>query len=213
MAELSVPLAAAFRGERPLLVGLVEINLPERDLLLIDGAGELMVGNRLFVGRDETYGVLDSIKGLADTIGDQAPTLTVGLIPASTAALAALLAANVQGSAMTVAIGCVDIATGLVVPSPYGLFAGELDVPTVTWGANNRRLEYKCTSVADRLFLTQEEYRLSDAFHQSIWPGELGLAFVTDVETTVPWGQKLDTSAVQTRTNLPWVGASTGNRT
>ena len=213
MSELPPALAAALRGERPLLFGSVEINLPGHDLLLLDGSAQIMVGNRLFVGRDPTYGVLDTIKGLKDAIGDQAPSVNLGLIAAGDAALAALIDPAVQGSAVTIAMGAIDPWTGLVIGAPYPLFAGELDVPTVTWDANDRRLEYTVTSVAERLFATEEGRRLSDAFHQLVWPGELGLAFVTDVETWVPWGQKLDTSAIETRTNLPGMGGSTFART
>jgi hypothetical protein len=213
MAELSPALAAARRGARPLLFGSVEINLPGYDLLLLDGAGELMVGNRKFVGRDATYGVLDTVKGLADSVGDTAPAVTLGLIPASDVSLAKLLDPAVQGSPVTISMGCIDMATGMAVPNPYVLFTGELDVPTVKWSANDRRLEYKVTSIAEWLFATEEGRRLSDAFHQKVWPGELGLGFVTDVESNVPWGQKLDTSAIETRTNLPSMGGQTWSRT
>lgn len=213
MSELSPQLAAALRGDRPLLVGLVEINLPGYDLLLLDGAAQIMIGNRKFVGRDATYGVLDTIKGLADSIGDKAPAVTLGLIPPGSASLAALLDPAVQGSPCTISVGCVDIRTGLIIPDPYVLFAGELDVPTVKWAPNDRRLDYKVTSIAERLFATEEGRRLSDAFHQKTWPGELGLAFVTDVESTVPWGQKLNTTVIETRTNLPSMGGTTFNRT
>lgn len=213
MSELSPQLAAALRGDRPLLCGLVEIQLPNHDLLLVDGAIELMVGNRWFVGRDEIYGVLDTIKGLTDSIGDQAPSLTIGLIPSTTAALAALIDPGVQGSQVTVSIACVDMATGLVVPDPYVLFTGELDVPSVKWASRDRRLEYKVTSVAERLFATEEGKRLSDTWHQSVWPGELGLAMVTEVEAYVPWGQKLDLTAVETRTDMPSIGQITTGRT
>lgn len=213
MAELSPALASALRGERPLLCGLVTIGLPGYMLRLLDGSGQLMVGGDLYVGRDATYGVLDTVKGLGDQIGDQAPAVTLGLIPAGDAALSQLVDPAVQGSSVTISMGCVDLATGLVVADPYVLFAGELDVPTVKWSANDRRLEYKVTSVAERLFATEEGRRLSDAFHQKVWPGELGLGFVTDVETYVPWGQKLDTSAIETRTNLPVFGGGTRMRT
>lgn len=213
MSELPPALAAALRGDRPLLFGSVEINLPGYDVLLLDGSGQLMVGNRLFVGRDPVYGVLDTIKGLADSMGDQAPAVTLGLIPSTAASLAALMDPAVQGSHVTISMGCIDIATGTAVSAPYVLFAGELDVPTVTWDTNDRRLEYKVTSIAERLFATEEGRRLSDAFHQKVWPGELGLAFVTDVETYVPWGQKLDTSAIETRTNNSTIGAISYGRT
>lgn len=213
MSELSPALAAALAGERPLLVGIVEINLPGYDLLLLDGAAQIMIGGRKFVGRDPTYGVLDSVKGLADSTGDQAPALTLGLIPATDTALATLVDPAVQGSPVTVSMGCVDLATGLIVPDPYALFAGELDVPTIKWSANDRRLEYRVTSVAERLFATEEGIRLSDAWHQNVWPGETGLSLVTDVETYVPWGQKLDLTAVETRTDLPAMGTITHKRT
>lgn len=213
MAELSLQLAAALRGDRPLLVGLVEINLPGYDLLLLDGAAQIMIGGRKFVGRDDRYGVLDTIKGLADSMGDKAPAITLGLIPPGTASLAALLDHGVQGSPVTISVGCVNMQTGAIVPDPYVLFVGELDVPTPKWSTNDRRLDFKVTSIAERLFATEEGRRCSDAFHQKVWPGELGMAFVTDVETTVPWGQKLDTSAIETRTNLPAMGGSTFART
>ncbi|WP_010186021.1 hypothetical protein [Sphingomonas sp. PAMC 26605] len=213
MSELPPVLAAALRGERPLLFGCVEINLPGYDLMLLDGSGQLMVGNRLFVGRDPTWGVLDTIKGLSDTLDDQAPSISLGLIPSTDVALARLIDPALQGSTVTIAMGCVDMWTGTAVSAPYVLFVGELDVPTVSWDANDRRLEFKATSIAERLFATEEGKRLSDAFHQKVWPGELGLAFVTDVETYVPWGQKLDTSAVETRTNNSSIGAISYART
>ena len=196
-----------------MLFGCVEINLPGYDLLLLDGSAQLMVGNRLFVGRDPTWGVLDTIKGLADTLEDQAPAISLGLIPATDVALAQLIDPALQGSTVTIAMGCVDMWTGTAVSAPYVLFVGELDVPTVSWDANDRRLEFKATSIAERLFATEEGKRLSDAFHQKVWPGELGLAFVTDVETYVPWGQKLDTSAIETRTNNSSIGAISYART
>lgn len=213
MSELSPQLAAALRGDRPLLVGIVEINLPGHDLLLLDGAAQLMIGERKFVGRDPVYGVLSTVKGLTNSIGDQVPSITLGLIPAGDAALAALVDPAVQGSLVTISIACVDIATGIVVPGQYILAVGELDVPTIKWGANTRTLEYRVASVGERLFQTEEGRRLSDAFHQKVWPGELGLGFVTDVETVVPWGQKQDNSAIETRTNLPGHGGQTWNRT
>ncbi|MFZ3485280.1 hypothetical protein [Sphingomonas sp. 3-13AW] len=213
MSQLSPQLAAALRGERPLLYGSVEINLPGHDLLLVDGAAELMIGNRKFVGRDPVYGALDTIKGLTDSVGEKAPVVSLGLIPSSATALAALVDPAVQGSPVTISIGCVDMVTGLAVPHAYVLFAGELDVPTITWDARDRRLEYRIGSVAERLFAVEEALRLCLAWHQSVWPGELGLEFVSEVETYVPWGQKIDLTAVETRTNNAALGRITRDRT
>ena len=213
MSELTPALASALAGRRVLMFGAVEIQLPSYDLCLLDGSGQVVIGSKTFVGRDPVYGVLDTIKGLTDMIGDKAPTVTLGLIPASDTALATLVSAAVQGSIVTIRIGAIDMATGLVVPDPYLVFTGELDVPTIKWAANDRRLEYRVTSVAERLFSIEEGRRLSSAFHKKVWPGELGLDFATDVETTVAWGQAVKNPGVQTRTNLPSMGGTTFSRT
>ena len=73
----------------------------------------------------------------------------------------------------------IDPATGQVVPDPYMLFAGELDVPTIKWGQNTRRLEYRITSVFERFFQVDEGLRLAPTFHRSVWPGEAGLDAVS----------------------------------
>lgn len=209
---LDPALASALAGTRVTMFGAVEIALPGYDLCLLDGAGVITFGGRTFVGRDPVYGVLDSIKGLADQMSDQAPQVTLGLIPASTAALSTLLDPAAQGSAVTISIGAVDASSGAVVGVPYPLFVGELDVPTLTWDANDRRLEYRIGSYAERLFMVEEGRRLSTAFHQSVWPGELGLDHCTSVEQTIAWGQNVNNTVVYTRSNLPGY-TETYNRT
>ncbi len=181
MTAMDPALAAALAAARLLFFAWAEIVLPSATLRLLDGSAEVAMRGGTFVGRDPVYGVLDSIKGLSDSVGDSAPGVTLGLIPANDTALAALLDPAVQGSPVTLGIGVLNMATGL----PIG----------------------------ERLFQIEEGRRLSDAFHQKVWPGELGLGFVTDVETWVPWGQALDTSGIETRTNLPSLGAITGART
>jgi hypothetical protein len=45
-------------------------------------------------------------------------------------------------------------------------------------------------AAADRLFTINEGNVLSSAFHQAVWPGELGLDNAIDVGTTVAWRVK-----------------------
>lgn len=213
MSELTPALSTALAGDRPLLFGSVEIDLPDYELLLLDGSGEVMIGGRKFVGRDPVYGVIDSISKLEDSGGDSAPVLTLTLLTASTEALTTLASASMQGSPVYVRMGVIDRITGQVVPDPYILFSGELDVPTIKWGQNTRRLEYKITSVFERFFQVDEGLRLAPTFHQWVWPGETGMDAVADVERPVPWGQKLPNPWVQTRTNDPAVGIWTYERT
>ena len=212
MAELTTGMQSALAAGRVILFGAVQIVFPTYTLRLLDGAGELMIGGYKYVGRDATYGVLDTIKGVTDMVDEKAPTVTLGLIPAGDTALSTLIDPSVQGSAVTIMVGVVDPATGLAVPDPYAVFVGELDVPTVTWGDNDRRLEYRVVSIAERLFQVEEGRRLSPSFHQRVWPGETGLDLVTGVEKTIAWGQQTAT-VIETRTNLPSMGGSTLNRT
>lgn len=213
MGELTPALAAALAADRPLLFGSVEINLPDYDLLLLDGSGEVEIGGRRFVGRDPIYGTIDSISKLGDSSGDSAPVLTLTLLTSSDAALSKLAAAAMQGSRVYVRMGVIDRMTGKPIPDPYVLFVGELDVPTVKWGQNSRRLEYKITSVFERFFQVDEGLRLAPSFHQWVWPGEAGLDAVSDVERPVPWGQNLPNPWVQTRTNDAAIGIWTHERT
>ncbi|WCT78872.1 hypothetical protein [Novosphingobium humi] len=212
MTQLSPAMAAALAGERVLLFGAVRIDLPGHPIRLLDGAGALTIGGELYQGRDDVYGVLDTIEGLEEAIGNDAPTLTIGLIPASDLALDALVDPAVQGCEVQVMIGVVNLASGQPVALPYQVFVGELDVPTIAWGENDLRLEYRVVSVAERFFQIEEGRRLSSAFHQSVWPGEKGLDHCTDVEVILAWGQSVDNSVVYTRSNVPGI-AETFNRT
>lgn len=212
MAELPTAMAAALADPRVLYFGAVQITLPDYTIRLLDGAAVLTINGQIFRGRDPIYGVLDTIDGLEDNIGDDATSLKLGLIPPSSAALAALVDPAVQGSEVLIMVGVVDFSTGQPVATPYSAFRGELDVPTVDWDSNDRRLEYTVVSVAERLFQVEEGRRLSSAFHQKVWPGEKGLDYCTDVEIILPWGQKADNTVVFTRSNLPGY-AETYNRT
>lgn len=213
MGQLDPATYAALKADRPLVVGMVEIDLPTHSLRLLDGAGAMTIDGQPFTGRDATYGVLDTIKGLADVAADQAPSVTIGLLLPTNTALAALLDATLQGSPVTISMGAANMATGQLIGAPYVLLAGEWDVATVKWAEHDRRIEVKITSVAERLFMLEEGRRLSHSFHQTVWPGETGMEFCTDVEQFVDWGQNFNATIINTRTNLPSLGGWTFNRT
>lgn len=188
MTELTSGLDSALSGANPLVFGAVEILLPGYNLRLLDGAGVLSWGGKTFVGRDPTFGVLAAIEDLTDGIGDEAPAINITLHPASDAAAATLAAPTMQGSQVSIWIGAVDPVSGAVIADPYLLFLGEMDVPILKSSANSRVLEYEVVSVFERFFTDDEGARLSDGFHQSVWPGERGLESVTGVENTIYWG-------------------------
>jgi hypothetical protein len=179
---------AALHAFNPLICALLEVNLPDYDLRLVDGATHVPWGDRTFKGRDPVYGVWVSTDALGDGLGDDVPALGLSFVPTSAAVAGELTAPNVQGSRCRLWFAVIDRSNGLVVPDPLLLFDGELDQPTVETGMHVLRLDYDVVSAFERLFLDDEGIRLSDAFHQSVWPGERGLEYMSGLVRTIIWG-------------------------
>lgn len=188
MTALAPGLDTALQADRPLIFGAVEINLPGYNVRLLDGSGFVTIGGNTFTGSDETFGVLAAIDSLSDGIGDEAPGLNITLQPATDAAVADLASPAMQGSRVRLWLGAIDRATGVAFTDPFLLFDGELDVPTLKVGLRVRDLEYDCVSGFERFFANDEGTRLSDSFHESIWPGETGLANMSGLPKTSYWG-------------------------
>jgi hypothetical protein len=188
-----VPLSGAFTAElaKPALIlfGAVEIVLPGPTYVrLLDGAGTVTFGGRTFVGRDATFGVLGGVSEFADGLEDQAPSLTLTLLPPDNSAMAALAAATAQGSAVSLWVGALDAVTGQVIADPDLVFVGETDVPTQKVSEGQRELDLTVISIFDRFLENDEGERLNTGFHQSIWAGEKGLEFVSFVRNQPIWG-------------------------
>lgn len=185
-------LTSAFQAElaKPVLIlfGAVEIVLPGATVRLLDGAGMATFGGRTFVGRDATFGVLGGVSDFADGLDDQAPSLTLTLLPPSNAAMAAFAAATAQGSAVSIWVGAMDAVTGQVIADPDLVFVGETDVPTQKVSDGQRELDLTVISFFDRFLETDEGERLNTGFHQSIWAGEKGLEFISFVRNQPIWG-------------------------
>lgn len=184
---LETAMAAALEGQHALLFTAVEIQLPSETLRLLDGAGAVTFGGRTFVGQDPALGVLASIEALTDG-GEEAPSVRIAVLPPTNTAMATLADPLAQGGAVFIWLGVMAPTTGAVVGEPELLFAGEIDVPVLEVGRGQRLLTLDCVSIFDRFFEDREGVRLTNSFHQSVWPGELGLEFVTGVKRQMPWG-------------------------
>lgn len=165
----------------------LEVTLPSYTLRLCDGAGTVAFGDASFPGKDATFGVLAAIEAVGDGLDNQAPALRFVLNPPSASAASALSSPLFQGSPVKLWIGAFDPASGDVVGEPYLLFLGELDVPTLQAAQGSRSVTFDCVSAFERFFDDTEGARLTNAFHQLVWPGETGLEFVVDVQVTLPW--------------------------
>lgn len=178
-AALSQPVITFF--------GAIKIQLPSGTIRLLDGAGVIVIGGETYTGEDPNFGTINSIDQIAENIGDEAPELILSLYPKDGAAAATLASPAMQGSLVTVLFGALDTATGLPIGTPEVVFLGEIDIPTLSSETNSRSVEFTIVSVFERMFENEEGIRASDGYHQSIWPGELGLQYMTGTGGKLYW--------------------------
>lgn len=164
----------------------VRLTLPSVTLALLDGSGVVTFAGSTFVGEDPTYGVLADVEEISDGGEDEAPRARIRLNPKNLTALTALAASSNQGAKVEIWEGLIDLTTGLPVPDPDLAFEGFYDQPT--WQPKTMDLVIDCGSVFELFFENDEGVRLTDSFHQSIWPGELGFQYVTETSRQLPWG-------------------------
>lgn len=188
MSLLTPAMQSALAAKKVLAFGAVRIDLPSYTLCVLNGATRLTFDGVTFLGRDPTFGVLSAVSLIEDTMDDEAPSMSLTFQPPKSSAAAELSSPAFQGSRVRVWVGAIERATGTVVPDPLKLFDGELDQPTLTVGKQIREVEFECVSVFERFFENDEGFRLSDANHQRIWPGERGLEHMTGLTKQIYWG-------------------------
>lgn len=180
----------------------LRMTLPSVTLCLLDGSAVLTFSGSTFVGEDPTYGALASVEDFADGGEDEAPRIRFVLNPKSLAALTVLAAASNQGSRVEIWEGLIDLNTGLPVDSPMLVFDGFYDQPN--WAPLAMELSIDCGSIFELFFENEEGVRLTDSFHQSIWPGELGFQYVFETDQReLPWGSADKPRPVATPVRAP----------
>lgn len=131
-------------------------------------------------------------------VGDQAPDWQLTFAPPSEAAAGDLSAATAQGGTVNGWLAVIDPQTGLLLPEPIQVFAGELDYARLRVGKASRTVEWRCASALEPFHDQEIGARLSDSWHKTVWPGETGLANMTGIEKTSYWGVESPPSGVTT---------------
>ena len=199
--RLTPQMADALRTGKSPAAPLIQVDLPGYMLRHLVGAGEVMFGERRFVGRDERFGVLTAAGNLKDGIADEAPDWSLTFAPPNTAAVADLSAAEAQESKVKGWLGVVDRATGLLLPDPILCFVGKIDYGRLRIGKASRTVEWRCVSALEVFHDDEIGARLSDAWHKMIWADETGLANMTAIEKTSYWGVESPPSTVTYRSS------------
>ena len=181
-------LIEALRADGPVLATLIRLDLPGGPAFLTDGGFVDYAGNR-HLGDHPVYGVLSAVSPIRDGAEAQATRVDITILPATDDALAALSAPSTQGSRVQWWEGAIDRVSGQLIGTPLLQFDGELDKARFTVGSD-RALVLACGSQSERQLEPNADWRLNDAFHQRVWPGELGLVHVTNVLKKSEWRER-----------------------
>lgn len=173
--------------QRLALTGLVRIDLPDRDPVLLCDGGFLPWSGDIYRSKDATFGTLLSVEGLDEGRGDQIPALDLELAPERDAPIADLSKAGYQQSRVRMWLAEFDMATGQVSGTPDLMFDGQVDQTSLRVG-KSRRLAISVVSNCERLFELDIGNSLSPTFHKSIWPGEKGHDNASGLKLQVAWG-------------------------
>lgn len=192
---LPAGLKLEFRRQQFTLFTALKIEFPDHTTRLLDSAGYVTINGEAYKGRDPIDGILYSIDSISDGSGDDAPAIRIILSPPDDASSLTVLSPNTQGSRVTVMMGAIDTITGILVGAQE-IFYGELDQPSLQVDGNMTQLVLECVSAFERFFDDDEGTRLTDAWLQSVWPGDKGLQYVTDIERQIPWGADAPLPAV-----------------
>lgn len=179
MADFTAPILT--------LAWLVKLELPAATLRFTDG-GQAIWAAETFRSEDAVFGTLGEAEAPDEVIGDEAPAITVNILPKDAAAAATLSAPEYQGSPFRVWLARIDRTTGEVDGDPELAADMELDTTRLVAGRRTRRLEMGLVASAERLFMINEGAVLSGRFHKSVWPGELGFDNATGTPYSKAWG-------------------------
>lgn len=184
---MDASLVTALQGAAPTLVHLVTVTLSGATVRWLDagGSGFVVWGANTYRAEDATYGALGAIGAIEDGADGQATVCELTILCDGTA-MALWIDPTEQGSLVTVHLGAVNPATGLLIGEPELLFRGELDQPRIAAG-KGQAIVFDCITEEARMLEPNEEQRLTDSFHQSVWPGDLGCEHIVDVEKKIYW--------------------------
>lgn len=167
------------------VVQLFKWATPDFTLRLSTG-GFVPWGNEVFLARDPVMGVLGELPTFEDGIDSQTTRSTLTIIPPDQAGLAKAADRKYQRTLVQVWDATLDGDTGTLIGEPDLLFRGLVDFPRVVIG-ESWEVVLECGTEEALLNEPNEDRRLSNPFHQSVWPGELGLAYVTGLGRKVYW--------------------------
>lgn len=193
------------RYSQPVFLAFVAVEIylnTSEEIRLLDGSSELILPGvnpgdapRKFVGSDEDWGSIASMEAVEEGFADKAPKIRLGLHVPNNVAMAALAAPLNQESGVLMYHGAIDTTTGAAVDYEM-FFLGRLDRANRNIGLKSSTLELDLSTYWEALFEYDEGFRLNNQTQQAVYPGDLGLEYVTEVTRQLPWGADAPRPAV-----------------
>lgn len=168
-------LITGLEGKAPFVATLYTLTLPGGTYRWTDG-GFVVWGGNTYRARN-SLGVISESEEISDGIDSEATINAVTFFPSDDTAFDSLSAFAAQGSVITTHLAAIDFETGLLIGTPEELLRAEFDEPRLA--DNGNALIVDCITEESRMLEDNDERRLTDPFHQSAWPGELGLSNVS----------------------------------
>ena len=193
-------LDTALQDRSVLKCTLVRLDLAGGPLCLTDGGfvtfdAEEGEGPEVYLGRHPVFGSLDTVGSIKDGADAQTTRIDIGIQPASDVAASILGSPSTQGARVQWWEAAMDADTGQLIGFPELKFDGEIDKPRFQVG-ESWLLTLECGTQAERQLEPNADWRLNNAFHQMIWPGELGLALVDGVTRKIEWRSRPENPGV-----------------
>ncbi len=196
-------IVTALDAARPLVFCCAEIVLmgggSPVTLRFLDGGGpdtSLTIGGHAFKGSDSYWGSISLPASIQDAVAGEAGQLEFEWHPPSDAVALELQGALSEDSTVRfLGPGAIDRATGLSIADPDQAYFGFVADAPLTLDRGKAIVAVQCIDGFGRLLDRGDGYELNGAAHESIWTGEKGLEFVTDVERPIYWGSATPASA------------------
>jgi hypothetical protein len=172
----------------PVLLASLSFSTP---VYLWSGYGNLVYNSTTYLG----LGTLGTISPLEETTDLAARGLTLRLSGVPTANVSLALTENYQGRECSIMFGALSPTAGTLIASPVTVFAGRMDVMQITDDGNTAEITMTAESkLMD--FKRPREIRYTDEEQQQLFPGDVGLEFVNDIqEKAIFWGNPNQTQA------------------
>lgn len=177
---MDATLKTGLQGASPTTFTAVRFDLPGDPgaTVRLCSGGIVSFDSQAFASLDATWGALDRVEVISDGVETSRTTARMSFLIPDDDALASLLSLNAQGAPVWVWKGAVNRTTGAAFgDTAEPLFEGVIDTGTLVVDDTTRQAILTCTTRSEYQQHAGEEWRISDAFHQSIWAGELGLAY------------------------------------